>query len=158
VAPILAAIAPTAINEIWGGKTKEDKALLAKQEQMAKEAEARRVEVQEMRMNALGQQLLAMNPRNQMMAQMFGPDAAFQPQEFAAMTKNPMPPPQPPPQKNLPDGDPRKVAAMKKYEEDLRRYNQGNAQRSDRMMAGMKEPGPGAPPLEKRTPLPARKY
>lgn len=65
------------------------KALQKKQEQMAEEAKKRQAESARTRMNALGQQMLAFNPQNQMMAQMFGPEAAFSPQQFAAMGADP---------------------------------------------------------------------
>lgn len=161
--PALTSLAPLAINELTGGRTKEEKALLAKQAQMAKEAEAHRYQVQESRMNALGQQLLAYNPRNQMMAQMFGPGAAFAPTDFAQMVQNPMPPPELPPElaalqgkntKNTPQQD----AAFRAFAERKKQYEQGNQARSDQMMNGMAPPGPGPAPLQSRTPQAARKY
>ncbi len=158
VAPILSAVGPMAIDALAGGRTKEEQALVAKQKQMAQEAEARRAQVQESRMNALGQQLLAFNPTNQMMARMFGPDAAFQPEEMAAMVQNPIPPPQLPPEASLPNGDPRKTAALQKYLQDKQRYEQGNQQRTDQMTNGMRPVGPGPAPLQQRTPQAARKY
>lgn len=72
-----------------GAKTDEEKRLIEKQKQMAEEAKKRQVEQQRMRMNALGQQMLAFNPQNQMMAQMFGPEAAFTPQQMAQMAADP---------------------------------------------------------------------
>lgn len=72
-----------------GAKSDEQKRLLAKQEQLAKEAEAQARRNQQMRMQALGQSMLAFNPQNQMMAQMFGPQAAFSPQQFAQMANDP---------------------------------------------------------------------
>lgn len=163
VAPVLGAVAPMAIDAIAGGRTKEESALLHKQEQLAKEAKARIAQVQESRMNALGQQLLAMNPRNKMMAQMYGPGAAFQPQEFAAMTQNPMPAPEMPAElkalmgkttKNTPEQD----AAFAAFAQQKLQYEQGNQQRNDQMMNGMAPPGPGPAPLQQRTPQPARRY
>jgi hypothetical protein len=161
--PIIAATAPLAYNAIAGGRTKEEKALVAKQEQMAREAETRRFEVQEARMNSLGQQLLAMNPRNQMMAQMYGPQAAFQPQEFAAMTQNPNPEPSMPDELKRLEGNtkpltPEQKAAYAAFERRKQQYAQGNQQRSEQMMNGMAPVGPGAAPLQARTPQDARKY
>jgi hypothetical protein len=71
------------------GDNSAEEALKKKQAQMAEEAKRRQAEMQRMRMNALGQQMLAFNPQNQMMAQMFGPEAAFSPQQFAQMAADP---------------------------------------------------------------------
>lgn len=65
-------------------------ALLAKQRQLAAEAQRRREEVQRSHMRALNQTMLAAGPRNQVMAQMFGPEAAFSGKQMADMTANPM--------------------------------------------------------------------
>lgn len=67
------------------------KRLEAKQQQLAEEARRKEQQMQQARMNALGQSMLAFNPQNQMMAQMFGPQAAFTPEQFAEMAKNPIP-------------------------------------------------------------------
>jgi hypothetical protein len=154
--------APFAINALTGGRTKEEKALLAKQEQMAKEAEAERYRQQEARMNALGQQLLAFNPTNEMMAKIYGPQAAFQPQEMAQMTQNPMPPPELPPELQGKEGmaakDPAIQAKFREYLMRKQQYEQGNQQRNDMMMNGVRAPGPGPAPLQQRTPQDARKY
>jgi hypothetical protein len=163
VAPVLGAVAPMAIDALAGGRTKEESALLHKQEQLAKEAKARMAQVQESRMNALGQQLLAMNPRNQMMAKMYGPGAAFQPQEMAAMTQNPIPPPEMPAELKALAGNtkpltPEQKAAYAAFAQQKQQYEQGNQQRSDQMMNGMAPPGPGPAPLQHRTPQAARKY
>jgi hypothetical protein len=72
-----------------GAKTDEEKRLVEKQKQMAEEAKKRQAEMQRARMNALGQSMLAFNPQNQMMAEMFGPQAAFSPQQFAQMGNDP---------------------------------------------------------------------
>ncbi len=163
VAPILSAVGPLAYDQIWGGKTKEEQALIAKQRQLAQETEAHRREAQESRMNALGQQLLAMNPSNKMMAQMFGPDAAFQPEQMAAMVQNPIPPPAMPPELKAMEGrtgknTPEQNAAFRKYQQQLQQYEEGNRRRTEQMMNGIQPPGPGAPPLQQRAPQPARKY
>lgn len=162
-APILGAVAPYAVDAIAGGNTKEQDALIAKQKQMAQEAEARRAQVQESRMNALGQQLLAMNPSNQMMAQMFGPGAAYQPEQMAAMVQNPMPPPEMPRELQVLEGNtkpltPQQKAAYAAFAKKKQQYEQGNQQRTDMMMNGVTPPGPGPAPLQPRTPQPARKY
>lgn len=65
------------------------KRLQKKQAEMAEEAKRRQAEAAQQRMQALGQQMLAFNPQNQMMAQMFGPEAAFSPQQMAQMSNDP---------------------------------------------------------------------
>jgi hypothetical protein len=77
------------LNALGGYEPDSQKALIKKQEQLAAEAKKRADENQRARMNALGQSMLAFNPQNQMMAQMFGPQAAFSPQQFAQMTGDP---------------------------------------------------------------------
>lgn len=77
------------LNAIGGYTSDADKRLLAKQEQMAAEAKKQQERNAQARLQALGQSMLAFNPRNQMMAQMFGPEAAFSPQQFAQMGANP---------------------------------------------------------------------
>jgi hypothetical protein len=80
------------VGALLGAKTDSEKALEAKQKQIAAEARKQQELNQQARMNALGQQMLAFNPQNQMMAQMFGPGAAFQPEQLAQMAQNPMKP------------------------------------------------------------------
>lgn len=70
------------------------KDLQKKQRQLAEEAQRRRAELQRAHMQSLTQQMMAFGPRNQVMAQMFGPDAAFTGKQMADMTANPMGPPQ----------------------------------------------------------------
>lgn len=76
---------------VFSGKDddKAKKALLEKQKQMAAEFEARAKQQHQEQLQGLSQQALAFGPRNQMMAQMFGPEAAFTPQQFADMTSDP---------------------------------------------------------------------
>jgi hypothetical protein len=77
------------LGAITGSKSDEQKALLKKQEELAKDAELQKKRNQQMRMQALGQSMLAFNPQNQMMAQMYGPQAAFNPQQMAQMAGDP---------------------------------------------------------------------
>lgn len=77
------------LGGLMGAQSDAEKALLKKQEQMAAETKAQQEKNARMRMQALGQSMLAFNPQNQMMAQMFGPQAAFTPQQFAAMGNDP---------------------------------------------------------------------
>ena len=79
------------LNSLTGAESDAQKALIKKQNQLADEARKRQVQMQEARMNALGQSMLAFAPRNAMMAQMFGPQAAFTPQQMGQMVQNPMP-------------------------------------------------------------------
>ncbi len=72
-----------------GAQTDSQKALLKKQEELAAEAKKREQQNAQARMQALGQSMLAFNPQNQMMAQMFGPQAAFSPQQMSQMAQDP---------------------------------------------------------------------
>lgn len=77
------------IGPLTGAKTNEYKALLKKQEEMAKAAEARAAQQHQQGLQGLSQGMMAFGPRNQMMAQMFGPEAAFSPDQMAAMVSDP---------------------------------------------------------------------
>lgn len=77
------------LNAIGGYESDADKALIEKQKQLAAEAKKREEANAQARLQALGQSMLAFNPRNQMMAQMFGPQAAFSPEQFAQMGSDP---------------------------------------------------------------------
>jgi|ERR1044071_5655 hypothetical protein len=94
------------LNSIGGYKSDEEKALLAKQDEMAKEAKKRQDQNAQMRIQALGQSLLAFAPRNQMMAQMFGPQAAFTPEQMHQMSADP---------RGAPQADPATMALLQKY-------------------------------------------
>lgn len=77
------------LGGLMGAETDAQKQLLEKQKQMEQEARRQQQRNQQARMQALGQSLLAFNPQNQMMAQMFGPQAAFSPQQMAQMGADP---------------------------------------------------------------------
>lgn len=77
------------VNGLLGAEADSQKALQKKQQELAEEAKRRAKLNQQMRMQALGQSMLAFNPQNQMMAQMFGPQAAFSPQQMAQMAADP---------------------------------------------------------------------
>ena len=79
------------VNSLTGAKSDSEKELLKKQEQMAREAERRAQRNEQMRIRALSQAAGAFAPQNRVMAQMFGPDAAFSGKEMADLTANPMP-------------------------------------------------------------------
>lgn len=88
------------VNSLTGSKSDSEKELLKKQEQLAREAERRAQRNEQMRIRALAQGAGAFAPQNRMMAQMFGPDAAFSGKEMAALTANPMPSQLTPPSQN----------------------------------------------------------
>jgi hypothetical protein len=77
------------LNSLGGYRSDATKQLLATQQRLAQETAEQRKQNERMRMNALGQQMLAFNPQNQAVAQMFGPEAAFNPQQMAAMANDP---------------------------------------------------------------------
>lgn len=88
------------VNSVTGAKSDSEKQLLKKQEQLAREAKQRAQLNEQMRMRALQQSIGAFAPQNRVMAQMFGPDAAFSGKEMADMTANPMPSQLQPPSEN----------------------------------------------------------
>jgi len=151
------AAAPFLINEALGGRTKEQDALIAKQEQLAKEAEIRQGQQQDARMNALGQQLLAFNPTNQMMAQMFGPGAAFTPQQVSTMAQG-QPPPQNPALENYHGTDPKVQAQVEEYIRRKQEFDQAEAGRKNMIMGGMAPVGPGPSPVQMGPPQAARRF
>ena len=153
----LAVGAPIAVNELLGGRTKEEKALVAKQEQLAKEAEVRRGQQQDARMNALGQQLLAFNPTNQLMAQVFGPGAAFTPEQNAAMVQGPAPA-YDESLTNYKGTDPKIQAKVEEYLRRKAEYDASEANRRSMMMNGTTPVGPAQPGIQMGAPQAARRY
>jgi hypothetical protein len=67
----------------------DQKKLIRKQEQMAREARAREDSLRRAGLQSLGQTMGAFGPRNRAMAEMFGPEAAFSGEEVANMTADP---------------------------------------------------------------------
>lgn len=147
-------------SSLFGGEDQEraQKALIAQQQQLAREAKMRRDEQQQRNMNALAQSMLAFNPRNRMMAQMFGPEAAFSPTEFAAMVRNPAPLPEMDPSIDQTSADPRVAQEQQRVLAERAKYRQDNERRQQMVMQGMAPPGPGPAPLQMRAPAPARRY
>lgn len=128
------------------GKGDAAKNLEAKQKQLAEEARRKEMQMQQARMNALGQSLIAFNPQNQMMAQMFGPQAAFTPEQFAQMGANPIPE-----QQAWGQG-----TDQERAEQVQRR--RAEQERQARIKAQMQPVGPGPAPIQMRGPAPARRY
>lgn len=155
--PAAIAAAPAIINAVAGGRTKEEQALVAKQEQLANEAKVRQGQQQDARMNALGQQLLAFNPTNQMMAQMFGPQSAFTPDQMAQMVQGPTP--------NWDENlynyqgtDQKTLAAKREMIRRKNEYDQAEAGRRDMMMGGISPVPQAQPGIQMGAPQAARKY
>lgn len=151
------ALLPLGIQALTGGRTKEEKALLEKQQQLAEDAQRRQGEVQDARMNTLAQQVLAFNPRNQMLAQMFGPSAAFTPQQAAGMVQGP-----------APDFDPaianyQGPDLAKQHQASImlkrkQQYDASEAARQQAIMNGFQAPGAGPAPIHMPAQQAARKY
>jgi hypothetical protein len=144
------------VNGLLGAQPDSQKALLKKQEQLAAEAKKRAQQNAQMRMQALGQSMLAFNPQNQMMAQMFGPQAAFSPQQMAQMSSDPgaMGRDQYHKEweKSLMSGQPMGVSAdeIRRMEENERRMKQVRQQTTPL--------GPGPAPLRMPPPQAGRRY
>lgn len=155
------------VGGLLGAETDSEKALLEKQKQLAEEAKKRQKQNEQARLNALGQQMLAFNPQNQLMAQMFGPDAAFTPQQFSQMASDPyamgveqaqaaynqarMANPIDPKTRERSHIVPPEVQA------NLERAYQ-NAARQRQIEQQMKPVGPGPAPLRPMQPAPARRF
>lgn len=77
------------LGALGGFRSNAEKQLMETQKRLAQETAAQRAQNERTRMNALGQQMLAFNPQNQAVAQMFGPEAAFSPQQMAGMVNDP---------------------------------------------------------------------
>jgi hypothetical protein len=155
--PALGILGPLAIDQMTKGKTKEQKQLIELQKQMALEAQQRQGQLQDQRMNALGQQMLAFNPRNQMLSQMFGPQAAFQPEQVAQMVQGQ----EPPMDQNLLNYAGNDQETLRKKQEMIRRHNewlQAESQRRDMMMNNFQAPGAGPAPINMPAPQAARKF
>lgn len=157
--PIAASLGEVGVRElIAGGDSKERRALLAKQEELAMEAQRRRGQMQDARMNALAQQVLAFSPHNQTMAQLFGPQAAFTPEQAAGMVQGPKPPPLDPSLVNYKGGDPKKQAQVEEWVRRQKEYEASEAARREQVMGGFQQPGPGPAPIRMPTPQAARRY
>lgn len=143
---------------IRGGGDDERRRLQEKQEQIAREAQLRRQEQQQARMDALGNRMLAFDPFNQHMARMFGPEAAFQPEQLAALVENPNKPQLDPELMGYRGTDDKKERQINDYMAARDKYNAAEEARRNKVMGGIQRPGPGPAPIQPRTPLPARRY
>jgi hypothetical protein len=129
-------------------RTKAEKDLIKKQEELAAAAKARQIQVQQEGMNRLGQQMLAFAPQNRMMAEMFGPEAAFTGQQMGAMADDPGAKPMS--AYNVPPGTPLNREDIDRSKADQARQQQ---------VAGAFGPPPQGPaPLQQRAPQPARRF
>lgn len=147
------------LGSLGGYESDEKKALLAKQEELAKETAKRRQQMQRAGMNSLGQRLLAFNPQNQLMAQMFGPEAAFSPQQMGQMVQSPMGPPQPEADLiNYQGTDPKVRARLEAHLKQMQEFEAEEQQRKQIVQGGMTPLGPGPAPLQQRAPAPPRRY
>jgi hypothetical protein len=157
--PLGASLAFEGVKGLFGGdSSKEQKALIAKQEQMAREAEMRRYQMQTARMDAMGQRMAAFNPMNQRMAQMLGPDAAFKPEQLASMVQNPLKPQLPPELMNYTGTDDKKEQQIRDYMYQLEQYKKAEEARKQRVMGGVSPLPAGPAPISMPTPQAARRY
>jgi hypothetical protein len=155
------------LNAIGGYQSDSEKALLAKQQQMADDLKKRQADNERQRMNALGQQLLAFNPRNQMMAQVFGPEAAFTPQQMGQMAADPGAKTQDDYHRAWEESmhggpvDPHTRSRRQPMQgftaEDLQRM-QEDQRRQAMVQQSMTPLGPGPAPLRQVAPQPGRRY
>jgi hypothetical protein len=143
---------------LTGAETSSHRALVAKQQQMADEAKKRQRLNHQARMNALGQQMLAFNPMNQTMAQMFGPGAAFQPEQLAAMAADPMKPQLDPSLYGYQGTNDKKEAEIRAFMADKKQYDENEKRRREMLMGGLQPLPQGPAPIQQRAPLAAKRY
>lgn len=146
------------LGPLTGSQTDAQKQLLKKQEQMAEETRKRMRVNQQARMQALGQQMLAFNPMNQTMAKMFGPDAAFKPEQLAAMAADPMKPQLDPSLYGYQGTDPKKVAEMNAFMADKKAYDENEKRRRDMLMQNLSPLPQGPAPIAMPKAQPGRRY
>jgi len=146
------------LGPLLGAESSEQKALRAKQKQMADEAEKRMRANQESRMNALTQSMLAFDPYNQMIAQMMGPGAAFSPQQLQQMAQNPMKPQLDPSLRDYRGTDKKKEAEIAAYMQQMDDFQKNEARRQEMLAGGLRPLPAGPAPLQQRTPLAAKRY
>jgi hypothetical protein len=157
------------LNTLSGAKSNEQKELERRQQEMATQLQKRAAVNQRARLQALGQKMLAFNPQNQMMAQMFGPQAAFSPEQMAQMTADPfaMSQQQFDEETNAalmrgsinPRTRQREMSEQDRVrlvEEQRRRVE--DAARQQRVQGQMAPVGPGPAPLQPRAPQAGRRY
>jgi hypothetical protein len=101
------------LGPLLGAESSEQKALIAQQKRMAEDAKRREELLRPARLAGFQQSMGAFAPRNKMMANVFGPDAAFSGKQMADMTADPM---------GGPTADP-KVMAL---EQQLKKYGIDN--------------------------------
>lgn len=133
------------LGALFGSKTDAQKQLLKKQAEMAEEAKKRMHQNEQTNMNALAQSMLAFNPQNQMMAQMFGPEAAFTPDQMAQMVQNPT--------QQQPWGTGTDEQRVQQVQDKA-----AEEKRQQMVRQGIQQPGPGPAPLQQRAPQAARRY
>src|SRR5262245_34618120 len=111
--------------------------------------------MQTARMDALGQSLLAMDPYNQHLAQMFGPEAAFKPEQLAGMVNNPIPPDTS--MGGYTGTDPKLKAKQAEQVAALAQWKQQNEDRRNMVLNGLTPLPAGPTPIQMPRPLPAKR-
>lgn len=134
------------VGALTGSKTKAQKRLVEEQKRMAADMRKRSAMNERARLNAMQQRLGAVAPLNQAMAQMYGPDAAFSPEQFAQMGANPF--------------GPYKGVWGQGTDEERRNQvlDKQAEERRQAALRAMPAPGPGPAPLERRRPQAARRF
>lgn len=146
------------INAATSKPTKEEKALLATQQQLAQDAARRQFEVQQQAADNQAQRLVAMAPYNQLTAQMVGPQAAFNQQQMLSMTPTPPQPTIDPSLLNYTGTDPKMQAQVQQYLDELNQWQTANAARQQMVQSAFSQPMQGPAPIRKTQVLPAKKY
>lgn len=146
------------VGPLLGLESDEQKALVAKQQQLAREAKLRRAELDRQNLNSLGQSMLAFSPHNQVMSQIYGPQAAFSQTQMSAMIANPKGMPEMPQGMDQTSTDPRVQAEQERVMRERDEWRANEERRRKLLEANFAPPAPGPAPLDPRRPAPARRY
>lgn len=155
------------LGALGGFRSNAEKQLMETQKRLAQETAAQRAQNERTRMNALGQQMLAFNPQNQAVAQMFGPEAAFSPQQMAGMVNDPGARSQEDykaaHEKAWKNGSidfntRQRVGVMEGWSGDDIRRMEENERRKKMVQQNMQPLPPGAPPMQMTGPAAARRF
>ncbi len=148
------------LGGLGGYKSDSEKALIRKQQELAAEAQKRQQAHDQARSQALAQSMLAFGPRNQAMAQMFGPEAAFSKDAMMQMAQSPFSgggaPQLDPSLVGYQGMDPQKRGAIEQWAQQKKQWDANQAM----MQQGLQDPrnAPQAQPLQRVAPQAGRRF
>ncbi len=144
---------------LTGSKSNAQKDLEKKQKEIAAQMAAYRPQLRNANMNSLTQQLGAFGPRNAMLAQFAGPQAAFSGEQFAQMGADPFgQTPIPPELMNYRGTDPKVRAQIDELMRVRAAERKAEEERKQSLMGLGPPPGSGPTPMSNPQAAPARRY